>query len=231
MSFTDFKKIAKSKNQLITFTHVPSGSKVSFPAFLTAFSDRYSVSWGSTQVYGRSDPIKPYQSTTRALNVGFDVISDDLEDAQRNLGNYSLLTKMLYPAYSEPLNGASTGGSLGRTIAAPPLIRLKFVNLIQSAGGNESLLGCIGGFDFNPNQQAGFFIHPSGDIYPKVFNITFSFDPQHEQELGWESSEFLTQQFPYSAESQTTSPLGISSTGNSEVFARQNNRALRGGSS
>ena len=140
MSFTDFKKIANSKGQMITFTHVPTSKKVAFPAFLTAFSDRYSVSWGSTQIYGRTDPIKPYQSTNRSLNIAFDVLSDDLEDAMTNMGNYSTLVKMLYPVYSEPLNGSSTGGSLGRTITAPPLIRIRFVNLVQSAEATKALL-------------------------------------------------------------------------------------------
>ena len=231
MSFTDFKKIANSKGQMISFVHVPTGTKVSFPAFLTAFSDRFSVSWGSNQVYGRSDPVKPYQSTNRVLNIAFDVLSDDILDAKQNLENYSTLTKMLYPAYSEPLNGSSTGGSLGRTIIAPPLMRIRFVNLVKAAGGNESLLGCISGFDFNPNQQAGFFVDPSGDIYPKVFNISINFDPQHEQELGWgEDGTFLTDQYPYGTPSSDIGvPQSLASTGNSEIYSRQTNRVLKGG--
>ena len=232
MSFTDFKKIANSKGQMITFTHVPTGNEVSFPAFLTAFSDRYSVGWGNTQIYGRSDPIKPYQSTTRSLNIAFDILSNDIDDAKENLANYSTLVKMLYPVYSEPLNGAAQGGSLGRTIAAPPLIRMRFVNLVKAAGGNESLLGCIGGFDFNPNQQAGFFVDPSGDIFPKVFNISINFDPQHEQSLGWEDNTFITEEFPYGSDAFAT-PVAQSfiSTGNSEISARQTNRVLNGGGS
>jgi len=199
MSFTNFNKIAESKNQIIKFTHVATGTTVSFPAFLTQYSDSYSVSWGNEEIYGRNDPVKPYQSTSRQMQIGFDVLSPDMISAKENLSKYTILTRMLYPVYTAPLNGQ--GGSLGRTLKAPPLIRVRFVNMVQSADGGGSLLGCIEGFSYEPNQEPGFFVERDGSLFPKHYNISFRFTPQHESPLGWgsENGKFLTDNFPYSA--------------------------------
>ncbi len=207
MSFTNFKDIAKSKNQIITFIHVASGKSVFFPALLTEYSDNYSVQWGNEQIFGRNDPVKPYQSTTRQLQVGFDVLSHNLENAKANLFKITTLVKMMYPMYSPSLNDNTDG--LGRTIKAPPLLRIKFVNMIQSADGNGSLLGCIEGFNYAPNKEPGYFIEKEGSIFPKHVNISFRFTPQHESPLGWssEESEFLTDNFPYSAEPSRVSDV------------------------
>jgi hypothetical protein len=224
MSFTDFNSIAESKNQVIKFIHVATGTTVSFPAFLTEYTDNYSVQWGNEQIFGRNDPVMPYQFTSRQMQVGFDVLSHDLDSAKVNLQKYTILTKMLYPVYTAPLNAANQ--SLGRTIKAPPLIRIKFVNMIQSANGNGSLLGCVEGFNYAPNQDPGFFVERNGDIFPKHFNISFRFTPQHEDPLGWDSetSDFLTDNFPYSAQklvtkdqSQSTNPA-IQNAKNSKIF-------------
>jgi hypothetical protein len=221
MSFTNFGDIANAKNQSITFVHVATGKTVFFPAFLTQYSDQYSVQWGNEQIYGRNDPIKPYQSTTRTMQVAFDVLSPDLETAKDNLAKMSILSKMLYPVYTAPMNGAQT--SLGRTIKAPPIMRIKFVNMIQSADGNGSLLGCIEGFNYEPNKEPGYFIERDGSIFPKHFNISFRFTPQHESPLGWgaEDKEFLTDQFPYSAQ-RTPSAINQQGTNPSVEGAKQN---------
>lgn len=199
MTFTNFEKIAENKGQVIKFIHIATSTTVSFPAFLTEYSDSYTVSWGEEQIFGRNDPIKPYQSTTRSISIAFDVLSHSMVSAKNNLSKYTTLTKMLYPVYTPPLNGADK--SLGRTIKAPPLIRIKFVNMIQSADGDGSLLGCISGFSYSPTQDAGFFVEADGSLFPKHFNISFSFAPQHESPLGWDSStrRFLTEEFPYAA--------------------------------
>ena len=97
MFFTDFGKIAKSKNQEVKFIHVATGTTVSFPAFLTEYSDSYSVSWAEEQIFGRNDPIKPYQGTTRNLQVGFDVLSPTMDHAKENLLKYTTLTKCCIP--------------------------------------------------------------------------------------------------------------------------------------
>ena len=219
MSFTDFGEIAKSKNQVISFEHISTGTIVTFPAFLTDFSDNYTVSWGSESVFGRADAIKPYQSTTRQITLAFDVLSASETQAKENLAKYSTLIKMLYPVYSAPLAGDAS--SFGRTIKAPPLIRVKFVNMIQAANGSGALLGCIGGFNFKPVADSGYFYRENGDLFPKNYSISITFDPQHENQLGWdENSEFITRDFPYSAPQVSDSALAQGITGGSKNRTR-----------
>ena len=197
MSNVNFEDIAQSKNQIIVIEHVTSGKKVEFPAFLTAFSDQYGVQWSNDQIFGRQDPIKQYQSTSRTISIGFDILADDEQSARSNLAKYSLMIKMLYPTYSAPLGGA--GNSIGRTIKAPPIVRMRFVNMIQSVSGNSSLLGCIDGLTFSPVDAAGYFYDTVGNLFPKHYKVDIKFTPQHEDIIGWdETNQSLSPDFPYS---------------------------------
>jgi len=124
-----FHDIAKGSDCMIKFFSVATGIRVEFPAFITEFSDTYNVGWSAETLYGRMDPIQTYQGTTRTISVGFDVVSPTLEKAKENMAKYSTLTQMLYPVYSDPLTGRM---GKGRTLKAPPLMRLQFMNLIKN---------------------------------------------------------------------------------------------------
>ena len=215
-----FNDIAKSSDKLIKFVHVATGQRVEFPAFITDFSDSYDVSWGTEQVYGRNDPIKPYQGTTRSISLAFDVVSENIERARQNMANYGKLIQMLYPVYSQPIRH---GGVKGRTLKAPPFMRLQFANLITNTSRNSSekgILGCISGLQFNPNRDSGFF-HDGPNLLPKTFNVTFNFDPQHEGELGFDSSgKFLSAKFPYNQLDPETAQ-GIASQNQNVTQARE----------
>lgn len=191
-----FGEIAKGSDALVKIHSVSTNKRVEFPAFVTNFSDSYSVGWTTEQVYGRMDPIKNYTGTTRTIAIAFDVVAASLEEARRNMSNYSKLIQMLYPVYSAPLSGRL---GKGRTLAAPPLLRVQFMNLIRNNSQNsieKGLLGCINGISFDPNREVGFFIDGQ-DLLPKHFSISFNFEPQHEHELGFEGQNFITRQFPY----------------------------------
>ena len=119
------------------------------------------------------DPIKPYRGTTRRISIAFDVLAPTLEKAKENMNNYSTLVKMMYPVYGEPLQGGEKG--LGRTLKAPPLLRIQFLNLVKNYSDEsmeEGLLGCIGGFSFRPNRDSGFFTLDN-ELLPKNFSISF----------------------------------------------------------
>ena len=214
-----FHDIAKGSNHLIKFLHVATGTRVEFPAFITDFSDNFTVSWGNEMIFGRMDPVKPYQGTTRSISISFDVLSSDIQMAKENMNNYSKLIQMMYPVYNEPLTGGIKGK--GRTIKAPPILRLQFLNLIKNNSAEsveEGLLGCIGGFSFNPNRESGFFTQ-TDELLPKVFNISLRFDPQHESTLGFQEGEFLNKGFPYGRPKQTPSS-NTSGQGTPEVSSR-----------
>lgn len=190
-----FHDIAKSLEQMLKITSVPTGHSVEFPAFINSFSDNFTVSWGSEESFGRVDPVIPYRSTTRQISVGISVLAPDKETALNNLTNYSKLIQMLYPSYSAPLN---EGGAEGRTIAAPPIMKVKLMNYIQSADGTDGLIGGIRGLKFDPDFSVGHFIENNGDLIPKKFTISFTFMPQHTRTLGFgPEGQALAPNFPY----------------------------------
>jgi hypothetical protein len=223
-----FKDIAVGSDHMVRFLHVATGTRVEFPAFITSFSDSYQVSWGTEQIFGRMDPIKPYQGTSRNISLAFDVLSFDLSESRRNMDNYSKLIQMLYPVYGAPLSGGADG--FGRTLKAPPIIRVQFMNLIKSNSDNSpeaGLLGCIGGLSFDPNREAGFFTQ-SDEILPKVFNVSFQFTPQHESTLGFEEDRFINTGFPYGRPANT--PQSGEGQGTAEVSAFNQNKITNGNS-
>ena len=196
---TNFKDIAYKAGQIITFTSVTTGGSVSFPAFITQFSDAYSVNYGGgAPAFGRTDPVKTYQSTSRRMNVGFDILGHNFETAKENFFNFSKFVKMLYPVYSEKIAKENNA----RTIKAPPMFRIKYVNYINSQHP-DGLMGYIGGFSFQPDFKAGHF-NDSGNMIPVKYSVSFSFEPIHERPLGADFTnpeQFLDATFPYNRSS------------------------------
>ena len=223
-----FHDIAKGSDHMIKFLHVATGIRVEFPAFITDYTDNFQVGWGSEQIFGRMDPIKPYQGTTRNISLGFDVVSPSLDKARENMNNYSTLVQMMYPVYNKPLSGGFKGR--GRTIKAPPLLRIKFLNLVKNNSDSsveDGLLGCIQGFSSNPNKEAGFFDF-NNELLPKHFNISFQFEPQHEHTLGFDEDKFTTRGFPYGRPAQDNRP-DKANTNDREVASKNQNDLLNGG--
>lgn len=189
-----FDEIAKKSEQIISFVSVSTGIEVRFPAFITQFSDDYSVSWGGGSVFGRVDPIKNYQSTGRRINCSFDILGRNEEIALKNFENYSRLIQSLYPVYSDPVGS----NNKSRTIIAAPLMRIKYANYMNSPRNDRGLLGCIQGLTFQPKFESGHFFADSGEMIPLVYSMTFVFEPLHEEPLGFDpNGSFLDRTFPY----------------------------------
>lgn len=109
-----------STNAKLTIKSVVTDTKVEFPAFLTDFSQTFDATWNTEDVFGRMDPIATYQGTKRTMSLGFDVPAGSLTAAQGNLARCAELVKMVYPIYNEK-------GILSK----PPLVRIRFANLIR----------------------------------------------------------------------------------------------------
>lgn len=168
---------------------------IDFPAFITQFSDNYNVGWGGTQVFGRVDPVKNYQSTSRTISISFDILSESKEDAIKNFENFEILITMLYPVYSNEINFANKA----RTISAPPLWRIKYSNYIQSPTSDQGLLGCVQGITFQPKFESGHFVD-KGQLIPLSYSVSLQFQPLHESPIGYSSvGGMLNDSFPYGA--------------------------------
>ena len=189
-----FHEVAERSPEVgkIFFKSVTTGQSVSFPAFVTSFNDNFTIGYGGDTTFGRNDPVKHYQSTSRQMQVAMDILGVDEAQAKENFTNYSKLIQMCYPVYSNPIGRSNNS----RTIKAPPLWRIKYANYISGPTG-RGLLGTVSGISFTPKFETGHFID-NGRLLPVVYSLTFNFQPLHEETLGYtERGNFLVQRFPY----------------------------------
>jgi len=209
----------RATNAQLQIMSVPTQFLLQFPAFLTDFSQTFDATWNTEDVFGRMDPIATYQGTKRTMSLGFDLPAGSLDEAKKNLKGCSELVKMVYPVYGSGgtgnfvQEGDATGASTlrpGETLSSvvidgfqevldesravlskPPLVRIKFANLITGTqpGG---LLGWISGLSWKPNLEMGMFT-TGEELYPKVISISFSFNILHEKT----PSQKSTGMFPF----------------------------------
>ena len=202
---------ANNKNYYLKFFHIPTSKFVKFKAYITKFSDQFSSKNNPTQVFGRMDPIVTFQNTTRKISCGFTVTAASSREVTENMRKINLLMQMLYPKYAD--------AGVTSTIAASPLFRIKFANLIrsataapyissQAAAENEGtvapesleesdydtktgLLGAIDGFTVSPNFNVGF---QDGEDYanPMQIPLSFNFTVLHEHAVGWQGETDAT---------------------------------------
>lgn len=179
---------AENKGLYIHFQslHTP-GAKVKFKAFIDNFTQSFSSNWNTQTVFGRMDPIQTFQNTQRTINLSFKTTSVNAEEAAENLKKINLLTRMLYPTYDIPDIKVATGKTqIGNalTMAKPPLMRVRFVNWIQSSP-NKGLIAAVSGFEYTPdwNDEGVFDYH--NNLVPKTINVSCTLNILHEHDLGW----------------------------------------------
>lgn len=68
-------------------------------------------------------------------------------------------------------------------MSSSPLLGIKFSNLIHEK--NDYLYGYVDGFNFEPDQEMGFFV-TTDMLIPKSFSINFTFNVIHTKPLGWD---------------------------------------------
>ena len=182
---------AQNKGLYIHFEsmHTPD-AKVKFKAFIETFTQSFSSNWNSQTVFGRMDPIHTFQNTQRTINLTFKTTSVNAEEAAENLKKINLLTRMLYPTYDDPgqriptATGLQTTASNAITMAKPPLMRVRFVNWIQSSP-NKGLIVAISGFEYDADwSEEGVFDYLN-NLVPKTISVSCTLNVLHEHDLGW----------------------------------------------
>ena len=179
---------ASGSGGIITIEGIIQKNSVDFYAFITSFSDNMTSNWNEEPVYGRVDPIGTFQSTTRKISLAFDIPAKNLDEAKSNLENINKVKRFMYPAYSSnvlPASGSApeiTTNAL--SLSKNPLVRIKLANLIEDVSSEKGLLGWIGAFSATPVIDMGMF-NENSLLFPKVYNASIDFTPQHEFDLGW----------------------------------------------
>jgi len=155
---------------------------VSFPGFVTEFSDSYTSNWTPENVYGRMAPIPIYENTQRTISVGFKIVPASIGEAGLYQARLNKLVQMLYPKYSEI--------DQMKLLNAAPVFRLKFGNLISAgpkAAGtakNNGLAGYITSFNVSSNLDEG-YMSDNLLLVPKTWDISFSYNVLHDETPGF----------------------------------------------
>jgi len=181
---TSVNQYVSNTGAILTIKSVVSKKRpaVKFAAFLTDFSQTFDATWNTEEVFGRMDPIATYQGTKRTMSLGFDVPAGSLERAKNNLDQTEGLVKMVYPVYS------NIGGN--KILSKPPLVRIKFANLITGIK-DPAALGWISGLNWSPDLEMGMFTEKQ-KFYPKTIKISFNFNVLHETTLDQSAMKELT---------------------------------------
>lgn len=178
MSYNGYIDLVKSDHNIITIYSFSMNEEITFPAFVTDFSDSFASNWTSQEIYGKMDPISTFKNTSRSISLSFDIPSADIAQAIKFMTRCDTIIKGLYPIYS------NTNKKGTAYITAPPLFRIKFGNLIVNAQNpSKGLLGYLSGFDFKPDMTMGHFIY-NGIIYPKLLKASLKLNVLHEHPLG-----------------------------------------------
>lgn len=206
--------LERNQKHILMITHIATGFKVKFPAFLDSISDAYSSNWTQHPAYGRMDSMATFGSTKRNISVAWSVPAESFEHAQANLEKVNGLIQFLYPLYDNSRKDRDP------VINMDPYWRLEFGNLIRNPKTGRGLLGYVNGITFDPEVTEGMFIDkpyaqiggefrgagssefrrgPSGNqrtrigtgnpqnnaYYPKTFRLNMEFKVLHEHSLGF----------------------------------------------
>lgn len=175
---------------------------VEFAAFVTSFEDKFNPEYTETKIFNRMDKIYNYQGTTRKITFSFKVLSSSLDDAELNLEKISRLIRMQYPSYDSSKNV--------RQLAKPPLVKVRFLNFIQSISGDSALAAKMNGVSYKPEiEEYGVFDSALDNrIYPKAYTVDVDLDILHEHPLGHEATnKSFEESFPYKRRSDNFADL------------------------
>lgn len=77
-------------------------------------------------------------------------------------------------------------------MSAPPILKIKFSNLISEKSNNDGLYGYVEGFNFKPNTELGYFLDEEEDlIVPKSYKVDLTFTVIHVNARGWTTNNQL----------------------------------------
>ena len=162
---------AENQGHLLDFQNARDEyHSVSFIAFLGSFSQSFQSNWNQESVIGRMDDIATFKNTTRSISVEWSIPAGNIRTAIENLNRCNSLIMMLYPDYTK---------SSATVMSKPPLVRLRYANLIRNTDSSSGLLGYITSLNWNPVLEMGFY-HFNGEMFPKVISISIEFTALHE---------------------------------------------------
>ena len=149
------KSYAIDNKMVLSFASLTTGVRADFKAFIENIMDNFNSGWSSDQPYGKADPIRHFSGTQRTMQITWSTHAADEAEAKDNMRRISALAQMQYPVYENRGYGdpvSNSGGALTNAllptrakvpktqrrwcISAPPLMAVKFANLIKTTVPN-----------------------------------------------------------------------------------------------
>lgn len=166
----------------------PDAREVYFPAIITEFSNKIEPKWNEEEVYARMDPLATYKNTTRKISFAFRVISNNIEEAQINMGYLQALLQYQYPRFKD--YGGKEGSKGPSVLQSPPFFEIRFMNIIMSAQTpNTGLQGYISNIQhnvtFGQQNNSQIFDNTNDRLHFSDFTISIDFVVLHEKPIGW----------------------------------------------
>jgi len=233
--------ISNKKRWMIEFEHLATRKRVNFHGFVTQWGDSFQSDWNDEDVFGRMDPISIFKSTKRTMTLAWSIPAYSEEEAVLNTRRVNHFVQMLYPKYQpiDVGNVSMHVGKNGKTrkapkrkvkqitnkrkqaitrnagksnyIVSPPLLRVRFANLIHnSETGQKSgvhkgglVVKVNGNLGVEADLENGLFGTDPGMLYPKIWKLNCSFTVFHTHPLGFHnnvtfgSKKTVNNNFPY----------------------------------
>jgi len=123
------------------FQDLRTNEIISFHAFLNTLTDTINPNYSTFNGYGRLDPVRIYEGTTRSINVGFTVVATSKQDFNTMWYKINKFVTLLYPQWTK---GTMVGQSLENNVTskfiqpntqvlgASPLVRMRVGDIIKS---------------------------------------------------------------------------------------------------
>ena len=193
--------------------HIRNPPVIQFVAYITSLTDRYSADYAQERPFGRTNPFFIWEGNSRDISLSVDLPASGISKALDNLNNLSWLLASLYPSFKDSVNATS--------VAASPLHRVRYGNLICSSTNNGQGLLCVlrgatithdttnGFIHVNPKNMGSSFANVAGQvltaakfenhvsenkslIIPKLMKLSLTLGVVHDHPLGW---DFYTGKF------------------------------------
>ena len=153
---------ARDKGYVLTFTHIATGHRVSFPAVIQSFSDNHKAQ-ANEQVYANNpNPLITQGGTGREISLSFLVLSASIDEARYNTQSVNMLLQMLYPKLRED-----------GTMRSAPRIRISGFNMLKDGRGVDSATCIIQNITYALNTEEGYVTAP-GELHPVSLTIDVS---------------------------------------------------------
>ena len=142
-----------------------------FRAFLKdGLAEQFAPDWQASNYYGRVDAVPNYKSTSRTLNLAFDVAAFTVPDLSLIWKKLDKLQSMVYPAYD-----------LRGFITASPIIRLRIGDLFAGKD-KRGLPGYITSMDFS--YPDGIWEIETDFKTPRFITVTMNYTVLHDGNPG-----------------------------------------------